>query len=482
MNNNYTINIAKGKLIVYNLEKNSESHEINIKQLEGIYIYEDNSNIKKDEEINKILKTELNFLTEPFNIEYIFECSINQLPLYLLSNKRYKITIDPQYNDTAEWFSEKFCVNKVLSKSENCILVKITSENNNSLSPQPPIIMAIQGVLCNEIEDDEDNSSIMSSGVIDIDEWDLLNKKKKSKKDNSKPKIRLELIPFFSCMELENIIDVINEYRDNISKMQILSSLTEDQIRSFSDNIYFLISKIKVIPNHIFVDFFTKYMLDYNTKKENKNKRKNNSLLELNSKEDDKNFNKNLCLDKDIILQDIYKTPKLKKLNNKEEPFNIFDENSESYEIRYLILKKLLEESSKEIMKQRKKEKESKKEASFNFETGVVHKIKRNVKRASSPAPSDSSTLSTLSVLSLQRKINNKSSTLLHGKNKTLITKKKSKSNSIAKLNKMNLWHLTKKAVANALKIDPTDDKFNSTRTEVYRSCIYILREKMNKE
>jgi len=59
--------------------------------LEGIYIYEDNSSSKKDEEISNILKTELNFLTEPFNIEYIFECSINQLPLYLLSNKRYKM-------------------------------------------------------------------------------------------------------------------------------------------------------------------------------------------------------------------------------------------------------------------------------------------------------------------------------------------------------------------------------------------------------
>jgi len=285
-------------------------------------------------------------------------------------------------------------------------------------------------------------------------------------------------------MELENIIDVINEYRDNISKMQILSSLTEDQIRSFSDTIYSLISKIKVFPIHIFVEFFTKYMLDYNMKKENKSKYKNNTLYELNSKENDKSFSKNLCLDKDIILQDIYKTPKLKKSNNKnkEESFNIFDENIESYEIRYLILKKLLEESSKEIMKQRKKEEESNKETSFNFETGVVNKIKRNVKRASSPAPSDSSTLSTLSVLSLQRKINNKSSALLHGKNKTLIAKKKSKSNGIAKINKMNLWHLTKKAVANALKIDPTDEKFNSTRTEVYRSCIYILREKMNKE
>ena len=59
--------------------------------MEGIYICEDNANIKKDEEINNILKAELNFLTEPFNIEYIFECSINQLPLYLLSNKRYKM-------------------------------------------------------------------------------------------------------------------------------------------------------------------------------------------------------------------------------------------------------------------------------------------------------------------------------------------------------------------------------------------------------
>lgn len=59
------------------------------------------------------------------------------------------------------------------------------------------------------------------------------------------------------------------------------------------------------------------------------------------------------------------------------------------------------------------------------------------IQRASSPAPSDSSTLSTLSVLSLQRKINNKSSALLHGKNKTLIAKKKSKSNGIAKINKM---------------------------------------------
>jgi len=200
--------------------------------------------------------------------------------------------------------------------------VKITSENNNSLSPQLPIIMAIQGVLCKEMEDDDDTSNIMLSDVIDIDEWDLLNKKKKSKKDNSKPKIRLELIPFFSCMELENIIDVINEYRDNISKMQILSSLTEDQIRSFSDTIYSLISKIKVFPNHIFVEFFTKYMLDYNMKKENKSKYKNNTLYELNSKENDKSFSKNLCLDKDIILQDIYKTPKLKKSNNKNKEGN----------------------------------------------------------------------------------------------------------------------------------------------------------------
>jgi len=202
--------------------------------------------------------------------------------------------------------------------------VKITSENNNSLSPQLPIIMAIQGVLCKEMEDDDDTSNIMLSDVIDIDEWDLLNKKKKSKKDNSKPKIRLELIPFFSCMELENIIDVINEYRDNISKMQILSSLTEDQIRSFSDTIYSLISKIKVFPNHIFVEFFTKYMLDYNMKKENKSKYKNNTLYELNSKENDKSFSKNLCLDKDIILQDIYKTPKLKKSNNKNKEGNYY--------------------------------------------------------------------------------------------------------------------------------------------------------------
>ena len=202
--------------------------------------------------------------------------------------------------------------------------MKITSENNNSLSPQLPIIMAIQGVLCKEMEDDDDTSNIMLSDVIDIDEWDLLNKKKKSKKDNSKPKIRLELIPFFSCMELENIIDVINEYRDNISKMQILSSLTEDQIRSFSDTIYSLISKIKVFPNHIFVEFFTKYMLDYNMKKENKSKYKNNTLYELNSKENDKSFSKNLCLDKDIILQDIYKTPKLKKSNNKNKEGNYY--------------------------------------------------------------------------------------------------------------------------------------------------------------
>ena len=184
--------------------------------------------------------------------------------------------------------------------------------------------MAIQGVLCKEMEDDDDTSNIMLSDVIDIDEWDLLNKKKKSKKDNSKPKIRLELIPFFSCMELENIIDVINEYRDNISKMQILSSLTEDQIRSFSDTIYSLISKIKVFPNHIFVEFFTKCMLDYNMKKENKSKYKNNTLYELNSKENDKSFSKNLCLDKDIILQDIYKTPKLKKSNNKNKEGNYY--------------------------------------------------------------------------------------------------------------------------------------------------------------
>jgi len=59
--------------------------------LEGIYIYKDNANDKKRKEENSKLKDELNFLTGPFNIEYIFECPINQLPLYLLSTKRYKM-------------------------------------------------------------------------------------------------------------------------------------------------------------------------------------------------------------------------------------------------------------------------------------------------------------------------------------------------------------------------------------------------------
>ncbi|OUM69151.1 hypothetical protein PIROE2DRAFT_57645 [Piromyces sp. E2] len=309
--------------------------------------------------------------------------------------------------------------------------------------------MAIHGVLCNEVKEKENNvTSLMSNEVIDIDEWDLLSQKKKNK-TKSKKKIRLEMIPLFSCMELENIIDIIHEYRDNISKMKVISSLTEEQIRVFSNNVYSLISHLNIIPNHIFVEFFTKYMLDYNLKNNIEQKNKNKSLLEMNLTENKNNYGKDLCIDKELILKDIYKTPKPKKSKNKEE---------------------------------KEEESENKKDSTFNFESGVVSKIKRNIKRASSPSPSDSSTLSSLSVLSLQRKINEKSSSLLYGKKKSLVAKKKSKSNSTADKNKMKLWHLTKKAVAKTLKIDPNDEKFNTTRTKVYRSCIYALREKMNKE
>jgi len=262
--------------------------------------------------------------------------------------------------------------------------------------------------------------------------------------------------------------------------------LTEEEIRAFSNNVYSFISHLNIIPNHIFVEFFTKYMLNYDLTGDQEQYDKNKSLLELSLNEDENGYRKDLCIDKDVILQDIYKTPKPKKTKNqnKDEQFNIFDENNERYEIRYLILKKLLETSSKEIMEKRKKEEASKnkKDNTFNFESGVVNKIKRNIKRASSPTPSDSSTLSTLSVLSLQRKLNEKSSNLLYDKKKSLITKKKSKSNSTADKNKMKLWHLTKKAVANVLNIDPNDKKFNTIRTQVYRSCIYTLRDKMNKE
>jgi hypothetical protein len=492
------------------LEKNLETHKIDIKQLEGIYIYQDNtiSNIK-DEVINNALKCELNFLSEPFNIEYIMECPINQLPLYLLSNKRYKITIDPHCIDTVEWFTEKFCIQETLTKTENCILVKITSENNKMLLPQPPIIMAIQGVLCYDTNNDNDNDDANSDN--DDERNSINNKKRKNNKDKVVPiittKMRLELIPLYSCMELENIIDIINEYKDNIAKMQILTSLTEEQIRIFSQHIYSLIASLQIIPNHIFVEFFTRTILNVTSEEKksgrpgrknrnntnisrNNSSSKNKSLEELKL-EKERNYSKDLHIDKELLFQDIYKTPKQKKnlrnSNKKEEPFNIFDENDESYEIRYLILKKLLETSSKEIMEKRKKEKElseKKDSSSFNFETGVVNKIKRNIKRSSSPAPSDSSTLSTLSVLSLQRKINEKSNSLLYSNKKTLLVKKKSKSksNATADKNKMKLWHLTKKAVANALKIDPTDENFNTTRTKVYRSCIYALREKMNKE
>ncbi|ORX85919.1 hypothetical protein BCR32DRAFT_325222, partial [Anaeromyces robustus] len=200
---------------------------------------------------------------------------------------------------------------------------------------------------------------------------------------------------------------------------------------------------------------------------------------------DDKYYSKALLIDKQLILQDIYKTPKPKKVqdDSKDEEINIFDNNNnECFEIRYLILKKLLEASSKEIMEKQKKDESAKKE-SFNFETGLIKNIKKNIKRASSPAPSDSSTLSTLSLLSFQRKINEKSGSLLHNSKKTLLTKKKSKSNKIAEQNKTNLWHLTKKAVADKLHIDPKDKKnFNTVRTKVYRSSLYVIKEKMNKE
>ncbi|ORX44125.1 hypothetical protein BCR36DRAFT_415164 [Piromyces finnis] len=478
--NDNTIDIEKGKLIIYNLEKDSEVHKIDIKQLEGIYIYRSNTRDTKKSENDK-LKDELNFSSGPFNIEYIFECSINQLPLYLLSNKRYKLIIDPQCTDTFEWFSEKFCIQETLTKTENCILVKFTSEKSNILSPQPPMIMVIQGVLCNEEKEKENNVlNIMSNDVIDIDEWDLLTKRKKYKV-KSKKEIRLEMIPLFSCMELENIIDIIHEYRDNISKLKIISSLKKEQIRDFSNQAYSLISHLNIIPNHIFIEFFTKYMMNYNLY--NNNRQENTEIpIELDLKNNGNNY-KDLYIDKELILQDTYRTPKPKKLKSEEEQINIFDGNSEKYEIRYLILKKLLETSSKEIMEQRKKERISiEKSSTFNFEAGVVNKIKRNIKRSSSPAPSDSSTLSTLSVLSLQRKINDKSSNILYGKKKPLMEKKKSKSNSIADKNKMKLWHLTKKAVASTLHIDPNDEKFNTTRTKVYRSCIYALKEKMNKK
>jgi len=208
---------------------------------------------------------------------------------------------------------------KTLTKTENCILVKITSENNNSLSPQPPIIMAIQGVLCNEVKEEENNvSSLMSSEVIDIDEWDLYTKKKKYKAKSNK-KIRLEMIPLFSCMELENIIDIVHEYRDNISKMKIISSLTEEEIRAFSNNVYSFISHLNIIPNHIFVEFFTKYMLNYDLTGDQEQYDKNKSLLELSLNEDENGYRKDLCIDKDVILQDIYKTPKPKKTKNQNK-------------------------------------------------------------------------------------------------------------------------------------------------------------------
>jgi len=199
------------------------------------------------------------------------------------------------------------------------------------LLPQPPIIMAIQGVLCYDTNNDNDNDDANSDN--DDERNSINNKKRKNNKDKVVPiittKMRLELIPLYSCMELENIIDIINEYKDNIAKMQILTSLTEEQIRIFSQHIYSLIASLQIIPNHIFVEFFTRTILNVTSEEKksgrpgrknrnntnisrNNSSSKNKSLEELKL-EKERNYSKDLHIDKELLFQDIYKTPKQKK-------------------------------------------------------------------------------------------------------------------------------------------------------------------------